>query len=665
MVGILTSAMDQPPLPEPPDEGELRHLFNTVYEGVWMVDRHGITTFVNRRMAEMIGCTVDEMIGRAARDFLPPQARSQVREILCRREQGIADTHEIWLPHKNGGGVWCYVSGAPIHDQQGDYIGVMATLKDITVRKQLEMTLEKRVQERTAELAQANRRLQEQIAAREKVEQALRDSESRFRLLAENATDLICRHDVNGLYRYVSPSCRKLFGYEPADLIGHSPYDFFHADDIERVQAAHDHILQGPEPVTVEYRFRRKDGSYIWLETIAKGVRDPETGKLAEIHTTSRDVSGRHEAEDQLRLVKSAVEQIEEMVVITGPQLELPGPRIEYVNPAFCRVAGYRAEEVVGKTPRILQGPRTSREVLNELHERLRHEERFEGETFNYRKDGSEFILHWHIAPLRDRFGHVTRWVAIQRDVTEQRHIEALARQRQAELAHVGRLSTMGEMASGLAHELNQPLAAIAIYVQGCIRRIQQQGMEEQELLEALASVRDQAKRASEIIRRLRNFVRKREPQRTTADLNYLVREVLGLIEPEVQRQQIRIHLELDESLPAVIADSVQIQQVILNLIRNAGEAMETNEPTDRPLTIRTERYGEEDVCIAVRDAGAGMTDEQLNHMFEPFFTTKEGGMGMGLNISQSIAQVNDGRLWAERNPDRGMCFYLSLPVSG
>ncbi|MFW6059324.1 MAG: sensor histidine kinase, partial [Phycisphaeraceae bacterium] len=145
---------------------------------------------------------------------------------------------------------------------------------------------------------------------------------------------------------------------------------------------------------------------------------------------------------------------------------------------------------------------------------------------------------------------------------------------------------------------------------------------------------------------------------------NHLVREVIGLLDPEIHRHGVRLRLDLDEQIPSVLVDSVQIEQVILNLVRNGVEAMEANTADDRPLTIRTQPGEAGRVCITVQDAGTGVSDEQLDRIFEPFYTTKSAGMGMGLNISQSIAQANSGRLWAERNSDRGMSFHLALPTA-
>ncbi|HEX7009903.1 MAG TPA: ATP-binding protein [Phycisphaeraceae bacterium] len=368
--------------------------------------------------------------------------------------------------------------------------------------------------------------------------------------------------------------------------------------------------------------------------------------------------------EEQLRLIRSAVDQIDEAVVITEVQLDPPGPRIIYVNPGFERMTGYQAHEVIGRTPRILQGPRTSRAVLDRLRKQLEQGLPFHGQTVNYRKDGSEFILDWDITPLRNAQGRITHWVSIQRDVTAQKAAEELARRHEEELAHIGRLSTMGEMASGLAHELNQPLAAITNYIQGCLRRLQSGPIPPGDLEQIMTRIAAQAERASQIIRRLRNFVRKRQTRRSSTRVNDLVMDAIALIEPQVRQQNIQLRLELGADLPLVLLDSIQVEQVILNLVRNAIEAMEDNAPQDRMLTIQTVRESPALVRVSVRDRGQGVAQGAYNRIFDPFFTTKPRGMGMGLTISQSIVQAHHGRLWAQRNEDRGMTFHFTLPVS-
>jgi C4-dicarboxylate-specific signal transduction histidine kinase len=262
-------------------------------------------------------------------------------------------------------------------------------------------------------------------------------------------------------------------------------------------------------------------------------------------------------------------------------------------------------------------------------------------------------------APFRD-LGYVNIYA---RDITAVRRAEQASRQHQAELVHVSRLSTMGEVATGMAHELNQPLSAIVNYANGCTRRIQGGQGTPDDLLGALSQIASQAKRASEIIRRLRALVGKQPPSRADVDLNHLVREVCSFVEFETGKLSIQIELDLAAEPIPVHVDLVQIEQVLLNLVRNALDALEESPETERRLLIHTGVQGAEAV-VAVRDSGPGVEPERLKRLFDPFFTTKEGGMGMGLPISQTILENHDGRIWAESEPGQGTIFHVTLPLA-
>ena len=236
----------------------------------------------------------------------------------------------------------------------------------------------------------------------------------------------------------------------------------------------------------------------------------------------------------------------------------------------------------------------------------------------------------------------------------------------QAELAHVARLSTMGEMAAGLAHELNQPLQAVVNYARGSVRRLLRRNEKDEELLSALRQISEEANRAAEIIRRVRGFVHKRNPQAVKVSVNGLIEEVVLLSKAEIQQRHAAVVFDLASDLPAVVGDLIQIEQVMLNLVRNGLEAMdEVPELTgDRRLWIKTERHGDGHVQVSVQDRGKGIAKNDLEKIFEPFFTTKPEGMGMGLAISRSIIQAHGGQLWAAANQDLGCTFHFTLPTA-
>lgn len=247
--------------------------------------------------------------------------------------------------------------------------------------------------------------------------------------------------------------------------------------------------------------------------------------------------------------------------------------------------------------------------------------------------------------------------IAIERARSDER-----SRQQLAQLAHVARLATMGELASGLAHELNQPLCAIVNYAEACVELVGASSGGSEDLRRALAEVARQAQRAGEVIRRLREFVRWRDLQCEPVDVNRMVREVVGLTSVELRQCDVCVRLSLGHNLPRVLADPVQIQQVVVNLTRNACDAMSATDAARRRLTIRTARVAGA-VEVALCDAGAGIPDGGGERLFEPFFSTKPDGMGMGLSISRSIIEAHGGRISAKPNRQRGATFRFTLPV--
>jgi PAS domain S-box-containing protein len=291
---------------------------------------------------------------------------------------------------------------------------------------------------------------------------------------------------------------------------------------------------------------------------------------------------------------------------------------------------------------------------IEEVHAALR-----EGRNHEREDDQGEQIYSLLFVPITD-LGYVNIYA---RDITAVRRAEQESRQHQSELVHVCRLSTMGEVATGMAHELNQPLSAIVNYAKGASRRLQSGVLDTPPLVEAMRQISAQAQRAGEIIRRLRALVGKQAPIRSVVDLNYLVREVCGFLEFETSKLELRIGLDLVDGEIPVNVDLVQIEQVILNLVRNALDALEDKPATERHLAIFTRVHGPEAV-VGVADNGPGIAQERMAHLFDPFYTTKETGMGMGLAISQTIIDDHGGEIRAESEPGRGTVFHVHLPLA-
>ncbi|MET0119005.1 MAG: PhnD/SsuA/transferrin family substrate-binding protein [Sedimenticola sp.] len=341
-----------------------------------------------------------------------------------------------------------------------------------------------------------------------------------------------------------------------------------------------------------------------------------------------------------------------------------------FVNRAMEQITGWKAEELIGKN---------QHDILHHTHAdgtpHPRHEcpvyatyrdnvPRFVDDDVFWKRDGNCFPVEYTSTPLRDEHEGVVGSVVVFRDISERKQAEEEARQHQMDLAHVARLSTMGEMASGIAHEINQPLTAIATNAHACIRMLEAGGEQNERIADVVEKIGSQAERAGEIIRQLRQFVRKEQPQLSAVNLNELIDEVVTLLKPEARRADVRIELDLEQEISSVLAQHIQIDQVILNLARNAIEAMEDMLEGDRVLTITTRQGGKNAVIVTVADTGPGLSEEVREQVFNPFVTTKPSGMGLGLSISQGIIDAHKGRLYVDSNPGEGAVFRFMLPVT-
>lgn len=374
----------------------------------------------------------------------------------------------------------------------------------------------------------------------------------------------------------------------------------------------------------------------------------------------------RSRAEEALRAEHAFRAAMEDSLTVGMRARDLDG-RVIYVNPAFCRMTGFTAEELVGAAPPMPYWAPEQMEQTYAMHQTVlagaAPQDGFEI-TF-MRKNGERFQALVYEAKLIDGKGKHTGWMASVLDITERKHAEELARQQQEQLQFTARLVTMGEMASTLAHELNQPLAAIASYNTGCLNLLAQEATRAEDLRPALEKIGHQAQRAGKIIRRVHDFVRKSEPKRAPCAIGEVIEDCLGFIEPEARKRQVRIDCHIPP-LPPVLADRVMLEQVLLNLIRNGMDAMADTPVRDRKLKLSAMEEGGQ-LRIAVTDNGCGIAPEIRDRLFTAFFSTKPDGMGIGLSICRSIVEFHRGRLWSEDNPDSptgsGTIFAFTLPL--
>ncbi len=382
-----------------------------------------------------------------------------------------------------------------------------------------------------------------------------------------------------------------------------------------------------------------------------------------------RDINRRLAAEGALRK-QVAFSKAMENSLLTGLRARDMQGRLTYVNPAFCKMVGLHATDIVGRVPPM---PYWAPEAFEEYQERfsqmLSGSVPTEGfETIYQRANGERFPVLIHESALVNEHGTQTGWMSSILDISELKRAQELTQQQQEKLHASARLATMGEIASMLAHELNQPLAAISSYTTGAINLIAAGNIDGSMLQEAMQKASNQAQRAGHIIRSVHEFVKKREASREPVNLAQLIDSIMPLVELQAQASHVMVQCQLDENLPEVLADKVLLEQVLLNLTRNAIESMSQCAPEQRILRI-VARHSDaandvtNSVVIEVIDRGHGITSEIAQQLFSPFFSTKSSGMGMGLNICRTAIEFHGGTLTHVDNPAGGTIFRFSLPV--
>lgn len=403
----------------------------------------------------------------------------------------------------------------------------------------------------------------------------------------------------------------------------------------------------------------RRDGSTFMAQVTINPLTD-ETGALLGYAKVTQDISARVAADESLKAreahLRSILETVPDAMIVIDE-----GARIQSFSAAAERLFGYRAGEIVGENVTLLM-PSPHREQHDAYVERYLStgERRIIGigrVVVGLRKDGSTFPMELAVGEMRLESGRY--FTGFVRDLTERQQTEARLQELQAELIHMSRFTALGEMASTLAHEINQPLTAITNYLKGCRRLLEQSPDERAPTLQnALDKAAEQALRAGQVIRQLREFVTRGESERRVENLPRLIQEASALALVGAKERGVRVQYRLDPAAKLVLADRIQIQQVLLNLVRNAIEAMEN--ARRRELVVATSATDEGMAEITVSDTGPGLAPEVARQLFQPFVTTKRHGMGVGLSICRTIVEAHGGKIWAESKPD-GAAFRFTL----
>jgi PAS domain S-box-containing protein len=569
---------------------------------------------------------------------LHPEDRTRAIETL---ERSIRERTDFLLDCRLAlpGGIVKFVHavGHPVLNESGQLIRIMGSSVDVTERTRAD-------EEREQLLLRERVALAEVVAAQQ-----------RFKDLVNSVEGIVWEADaVTFQFSFVSKPAERILGYPVERWLSEPTFwkDHLHPDDqggavtfgVKATSEKRDHDF--------EYRMIAADGSVVWLRDIVTVV--VERDRPTRLRGVMIDITERKRAD---YLTRQVFESSPDGVSIIGRDY-----RYQRVNPVYESRMGIAVEKIVGMHVAELMGTEAFERLKPNLDRCFAGEEVSFGDWISGAFGRKYLSLSY--SPLRPDSDRVEAALVIVRDLTAHMQASEALAQAQADLAHISRVTTMGELTASLAHEVNQPIAAAVTNANTCLRWLARDSPDVNEAREAASRMVKAVTRAAEIVGRIRSLFRKGAPQREWVEVNEVIREMLLLLRSETSRYSISLRTELAPDLPQVMADRVQLQQVIMNLMLNGVEALREANGT-RELAIKSAREGVEQLVVSVSDTGVGLPSGQADQIFNAFFTTKPNGTGMGLPISRSIVESHGGRLWAAANPGAGTTFSFSLPTQG
>jgi len=501
------------------------------------------------------------------------------------------------------------------------------------------------------------------ITERKHSEEALRESEERFRTMANAAPVMIWMSDPDKRCTFFNKGWLDFTGRTLEQELGVGWTEGVHREDIDRYRDVYVSAFDARREFTREYRLHRGDGEYCWV--LDHGVPRFETdGTFLGYIGTAFDISEGKRGEETLKKERAFLRQ----VIDIDPNFIFAKDRdgrFTLVNQAVADAYGTTVDGLIGKTDadfnpnrdEVEYFHRMDLEVIDNLQERFIPEEHLTD------AQGKIRWLQTVKRPIVERDGLANQVLGASSDITARKVAETELQRNRDELAHMTRVSTLGELAASLAHELNQPLTGILSNAQAAQRFLAASPADLNEVKEILKDIVEDDNRASEVIQKLRALVKKEKLAFVPLDLSNVINEVVHLLHSDAVLHDVRIVRDADAGLPPARGDKVQLQQVMLNLLLNAIDAMKACPANDGEVWVGAQRQDAHFLIVAVRDHGTGLTADKLEKIFQPFYTTKRDGLGMGLSISRSIIEAHGGRLWAENNPDRGATFYFTVAV--
>jgi PAS domain S-box-containing protein len=488
----------------------------------------------------------------------------------------------------------------------------------------------------------------------------LANAERELRLTLDTMPTLAWRTRADGFAEYLNKPWLDYTGLSLEQALGWEWQAAVNPDDRPHLLAAWERILASGKTAEVEARLRRFDGAYRWFLFRPAPLYD-EAGKVVRWYGTNTDIEDRKHAEFALQRSQAYLAEAQKLSRTGSIGYNVTTRELFWSEETY-EILGYcRTDEPSMDAALAHVHPDDRALVLHQVERAQRRETDFDYEHRLLMADGR--IKHVHVLAhlVKDASGNEEVLGALM-DVTQAKKAQEELQTAQAELAHASRVATLGEMSASIAHEVNQPLAAIVANGQASLRFFEHEPPDLNGVRGALEWIVKDGNRAAEVVQRVRTLVKKTDTQKVVLDINDAINDVIALLQRELSAHRVWLKLELAANLPKVFADRVQLQQVMMNLIMNGAEAMQEVEDRPRLLTIRSS-VDEGQVAVAVKDCGIGLTADDQSRLFNAFFSTKPGGLGIGLSICRSIIEAHGGRLWPSANPDHGATFQFVLPL--
>ena len=636
----------------------LQTIIDTIEGEVFVKDTNGKYLFVNKAFGKDFGVDPNDVIEKDDYFIFSPEVAAKLQEndkriMAAKKAENIEESGVF-----EGRNVTYLTNKVPLIDDHGKVLGICGVGLNITRQKKMEEALKegqndlkRKVEERTAQLFETVDKL--------------RETELRYRTVADFTYDWEYWANLDGTLQDVSPSCERISGYTPQQFMDnpHLYREIIIPEDQDVWEKHYHDSRKEPKAREIQFRIRRRDGSIRWIEHTCQPVIGNQ-GAFSGFRASNQDITDRKRSEIALQKSEKNLTEAQRFAKLGNWQWDILTNRLEWSDEIF-RILGLTPHQFSATYGAFFErvhpdDRNTVKAAMNQVLEEPSAE--YDIQHRIVKPDGSLIFVHDHGKVTFDENGKPVRMIGTIQDISAVKTLEAESQRLRIELIHLDRMTTMSAMIPAIAHEINQPLTAILSNAQAALRFLRRDQPDLDEVEEALCDIAKDDKRAAEVILRLRMMLKGEKPIFEAFDLNAAIEEVIKFVHSEIVVLNVLLTKDLKSNIPTLYGDYIQMQQVILNLLINALDALKEQPEDTRRILLSTRVAGSDDVTVTITDSGPGIDPDRIETIFNPFYSMKPQGMGMGLPICRYIIEAHGGHLRAENHPDGGATFTIRLP---